>query len=220
MKNNILLRILLVLAVYLGLKYFGGEYGRIILYPFTLLVTFLHEFGHALGAIITGGSVEGITINHDGSGMTTSRGGSLSIILMGGYIGSAIFGNLLFYIGARKPKWAGAILNLLAGLMILTGLYWFDTIYTTIFLALFAMALFFIAYKSNFVWEVLMFMGLASILYIIQDFNVGPSSDLQKYAEIMVFVPVSVWMYLWLAVAVILFVLNIRMIFKDGVRSR
>ena len=219
MKNNILLRILLILAIYLGLKYFGGEYGRIILYPFTLLVTFLHEFGHALGALITGGSVEGITINPNGSGLTTSRGGSLSVILMGGYLGSAILGNLLFYIGARKSKWSGITLNIMAVLMIITGLYWFDTLYTTLFLGLFAIALFFIANKTNFDREVLMFMGLASILYIIQDFNVGPSSDLQKYAEIFVVVPVSVWMYLWLAIAVILFIWNIRMIFRGGIHD-
>ena len=54
MKNNTLLRILLVLALYLILKYFGGSYGEMVLYPVTLLVTFLHEFGHALGAIVTG----------------------------------------------------------------------------------------------------------------------------------------------------------------------
>ncbi len=219
MKKNILLRILLILAIYLGLKYFGGEYGRIILYPFVLLVTFLHEFGHALGALITGGTVEAIQINSNGSGQTLSRGGSLAVILMGGYLGSAILGNLLFYIGARRPKWSQVTLNIIAILMIITGLYWFDTIYTTIFLGLFAAAIFFIANKTTFDREVLMFMGLASIIYIIQDFNVGPTSDLKMYAELFIFIPAAVWMYLWLAVAVILFFWNIRMIFKDGLMT-
>jgi hypothetical protein len=99
MKNNTLLRILIVLFLYLGIKFFGGEYGRMILYPITLLVTFLHEFGHALGALITGGEVMSIQINPDGSGVTMTRGGSRAVILMGGYIGSAILGNLLFYLG-------------------------------------------------------------------------------------------------------------------------
>jgi len=86
MKNNTLFRILFVLALYLAIKFFGGEYGRLILYPITLLVTFLHEFGHALGALITGGEVVSVQVNPDGSGLTMTRGGSRAVILMGGFL--------------------------------------------------------------------------------------------------------------------------------------
>jgi len=48
--------------------------GKIILYPFKLLVTMLHEFGHAMGAIVTGGDVESIKINADGSGWCKTAG--------------------------------------------------------------------------------------------------------------------------------------------------
>jgi len=58
-----------------------------------------------------------------------------------------------------------------------------------------------------------MFLGLASVLYIIQDFNVGPKSDLKAYEEVMIFIPAQIWMYIWLAVAVLLFAFNIRLLF-------
>ncbi len=213
MKNNIF-RALIALGIYLGLKYFGGAIGAKILYPITLLVTFLHEFGHALGAVLTGGSVNEIQINPNGSGYTTSVGGSRSIILMGGYIGSAILGNLLFYAGTKGQKLIKPIMYLLSAAMVFTAFYWYNSMFTTGFLIAFAVVIGFIALKTEFGREILMFLGLASIIYIIQDFNVGPSSDLAAYAEHMVILPADVWKYIWLGVVIILFVFNIRYIFR------
>ena len=59
-----------------------------------------------------------------------------------------------------------------------------------------------------------MFLGLASVIYIIQDFNVGPKSDLKAYKEVMVFIPATVWMYIWLAVAVLLLIFNFKLLFS------
>ena len=98
MSDNLLVRFIGVLAIYLALVFLGGEVGKTILYPIHLLVTFLHELGHALGALITGGSVLALQVNEDGSGWTKTAGGNLGIILMGGYLGSALLGNILFYI--------------------------------------------------------------------------------------------------------------------------
>jgi Zn-dependent oligopeptidase len=44
-------------------------FGNVALYPVKLIVTFFHEFGHALSAILTGGSVDSVTVNSDGSGL-------------------------------------------------------------------------------------------------------------------------------------------------------
>ena len=205
----------IMLGLYFGLQYFGGDIGRKIMYPIRILVTFLHELGHAVGALITGGYVERIQINANGSGFTSTAGGSRSIILMGGYLGSALFGNILFFIGARSKVLVKPTLILLCISMIVTALYWFNSLFTTGVLFLFVLALYIIMTKTHFSKEVLMFFGLACILYIIQDFNVGPSSDLEKYAEIMVILPVSAWMYIWLGVAVVLFLFNLRILFSS-----
>ena len=216
MRTNILARMLVILGIYFGLRYFGGYWGKLAIYPITQFVTFLHEFGHALGAIITGGEVLNLQVSQDGSGFTRTAGGSRAIVLMGGYLGSAILGNLLFFVGAKMEKFAEWVLYLVSAMMIFSGFFWFNSIYTTGLLSAFAVFLFVIAAKTNWDSEILMFLGLASILYIIEDFNVGPRSDLEKYAELLVFIPANVWMYIWLVVAVLLTGLNLRFIFRKG----
>ncbi len=204
-----------MLGIYFGIRYFGGDIGRKILYPIQMLATFLHEFGHAAGALITGGEVRNIQINQDGSGFTRTVGGSRKVILMGGYLGSALFGNIIFLIGARAKSLAKPLLLLLAITMAFTGVFWFNSAFTTVLLLGFALVLIGIALKTNFARDVVMFLGLSTLLYIIQDFNVGPSSDLEKYAEEMKVFPSHIWMYIWLVVVVILFALNLRILFKS-----
>jgi len=203
-----------MLVAYFGLTYFGGDMGRKILYPIRLLVTFLHEFGHAVGALLTGGWVENVQINQDGSGWTRSVNGNRAITIMGGYIGSAIFGNMLFFIGARLKWFVKPTLVLLALSMVFTGIYWHTSMFTTGTLMLFALILLVITFKTNFGKTVLMFIGLASILFIIQDFNVGPSSDLKAYAEELVIFPAVVWKYIWLFVVVVISLMNLKILLK------
>lgn len=209
-----IIRLFIALGLYFGLTYFGGDIGRKIMYPIRLLVTFLHEFGHAFGALITGGDVLNLQVNPDGSGYTTTAGGNRAIVLLGGYIGSAIFGNILLYIGTKKENAASFTLYILATIMLISAVFWFNSLFTTGLLAVFALVLYLIASKTSFSSDILMFLGLTSILYIIQDFNVGPRSDLNKYAELFVFPPAEVWMYIWLIIAVVLTLFNARMIFR------
>lgn len=219
MNNSLLFRLLGVIAVYFGLKYYGGDIGAKILYPVNLLVTFMHELGHALGALLTGGKVLKLEVASDGSGVTYTAGGSRGIVLMGGYIGSALLGNLLFYIGAKWDKYAGVAISVLCATMVFTAFYWFSTGFSSMFLVAFAVGLYLISRFTSLDREILMFLGLASILYIIQDFRVGPSSDLEKYAELMVIFPRVVWMYIWLGIALLLCFLNLRLIFKSSPRG-
>jgi len=214
MTNQLHYRVLAMVVVYGILKFLGGSFGSLVLYPVTLLVTFLHEFGHAMGAILTGGGVEGMQINPDGSGYTVSRGGSPGVILVGGYMGSAIFGNLLFRIGVRHKALTQATLLTLGAIMALAGVVWFESFESTAILFAFAVSLFFIARKTNWDQDVLIFLGVAAVLYIIQDFNVGPQSDLVMYEKVVGIFPSQVWMYLWLAFAGLLFWWNLRAIFK------
>jgi len=213
MKGSILLRMIIILVIYFGLTYFGGDIGRKIMYPVRLFVTFLHEFGHAIGAVITGGWVEEVQINQDGSGWTRTANGNRPVTIMGGYLGSALFGNLLFYVGAKWQKLVKPVLIILILSMMITAFYWYNSLFTTSVLIGFSAFLLFVVFKTNFGREILMFLGLASVLYIIQDFNVGPTSDLKAYEEVMIFIPAQIWMYIWLGVAVLLFAFNVRLLF-------
>ena len=203
-----------MVVIYGILKFFGGSFGHLALYPVTLLVTFLHEFGHALGAILTGGAVEGMQINNDGSGYTVTRGGSAGVVLMGGYLGSAILGNVLFRIGVKHKQITQGTLIALGAIMALAGIVWFESFQSTAILLAFAVSLYLIARKTTWDQDVLMFLGLAAVLYIIQDFRVGPQSDLAMYEKVVGIFPSQVWMYIWVAFAGLLFYWNLREIFK------
>ncbi len=218
MQNNLHFRVFAILLVYGLLKFMGGSLGTLLLYPVTMLVTFMHEFGHAMGAILTGGSVEGLQVNSDGSGYTTTRGGSPGVVLMGGYLGSAILGNVLFRIGARHHRLAQGTLMVMAIFMTLAGLIWFESFESTGILWVFALSLAFIALKTRVDQDVLMFLGLAAVLYIIQDFNVGPSSDLAMYEKVVGLFPAQIWMYIWLGLAALLFYWNLSDLFRNNRR--
>ncbi len=217
-NNNLIVRLIIVLLIYLAIKYFVPN-GGMILYPINLLVTFLHEFGHALGAVITGGDVVSLHINENGSGLCTTIGGNRPIILMGGYIGSAILGNILFYIGTKTPRFARIAMTVLAIAMAFSGLFWYGQMFTTGLLLAFSIIAILFAWKTDFSGNILMFLGLASIIHIIEDFNVGPTSDLEQYAKIFVLVPASVWMYVWLIIVVILFIFNMKWILKGSLNE-
>jgi len=208
-------RLPIMVLVYVILRFFGGSFGSLVLYPVVLMVTFLHEFGHALGALLTGGNVLELVINADGSGYTKSQGGNAAIILMGGYLGSAILGNILLYIGVKKRSWAQRALIALAFMMALCSIIWFQTIQTTLILCAFSVSLFFIAYKTTFDQDVLLFLGIATVLYIIQDFNVGPSSDLEQYEQVVGIFNAKVWRYFWLLLVVLITLWNLRKIFGN-----
>jgi len=213
-RSSLALRIILITAVYFGLSTYGGIWGWKLLYPIRLFVTFLHEFGHAAGALITGGAVEYITIETNSAGATSTFNGNRSVILMGGYIGSAIFGNLLFYIGARRHKWVKTTLVLVIAAMLITGFIWFNSLFTTAVLCGFSALLFFVGFKTDYGREILMLLGLASIIYIIQDFNVGPSSDLAAMERELKYIPAKVWMYIWLGIVLAILALNMKMLFS------
>lgn len=96
----------------------GGINVSVITYPVRLFVTYVHEAGHSLAALLTGGQVQGFTVSADGSGLAVTAGGNPSLILPAGYLGAALFGSLLFFLANRVPRWTRA-LSVLLGLSII-----------------------------------------------------------------------------------------------------
>ena len=95
-------------------------YVEFLNYPFKIFVTFIHEGGHALAALLTGNSVASLSVASDGSGLTyTSEGGLLSrmFISSAGYLGSMAFGALLLVL-IRKAI-AARIVLLACGIFVL-----------------------------------------------------------------------------------------------------
>jgi hypothetical protein len=79
-------------------------YADILTYPFRIFVTFIHEGGHAIAALLTGNSVESLSVALNASGETyTTKGNLISQILVSsaGYLGATAYGVLLLFLIRR-----------------------------------------------------------------------------------------------------------------------
>ncbi|MEM9951352.1 MAG: M50 family metallopeptidase [Chloroflexota bacterium] len=81
----------------------------ILLYPLNLFTTYVHEAGHALATLISGGRVVSFSVALDGSGLMTRIGGADWLIGPAGYLGAALFGSLLFYVVNRFPRFTNTL---------------------------------------------------------------------------------------------------------------
>jgi hypothetical protein len=101
-------------------------FAEILTYPFRIFVTFIHEGGHAIAALLTGNSVQSLSIATNASGETyTSQGGTISqmFVASAGYLGSMAFGALLLVL-IRKTIAARIVLIGSAALVFaLTDIY-------------------------------------------------------------------------------------------------
>lgn len=119
-------RFLLVLAavVTVALWQVPG-YGELILYPFSLFATYVHEMGHGLTALLLGARFEALRMFPDGSGLAAWRGdvGRLgrALIAAGGLVGPSVAGAVLLAVSrygrSKTLLLAGGILIGLSGLV-------------------------------------------------------------------------------------------------------
>ena len=116
----------LLIAATISVVLWFIPYAEFLTYPFRIFVTFIHEGGHALAALLTGNSVASLSVATNASGETyTTQGGLISQVLISsaGYLGSMAFGALLLVL-IRKAV-AARIVLLCCGVLIfgLTMIY-------------------------------------------------------------------------------------------------
>ncbi len=95
-------------------------FAELLTYPFRLFVTFIHEGGHAIAALLTGNSVDSLSIATNASGETyTSQGGPISQIFVAsaGYLGAMAYGAALLVM-IRRSVAARAVLLGSAGIVL------------------------------------------------------------------------------------------------------
>ena len=92
----------------------------ILYYPFEIFVTFIHEGGHALAAVLTGGSVDFLWVATDANGLTGTRTSDSTLLRMfvssAGYLGAMVYGALLLIL-IRKAV-AARIVLLVSGIYV------------------------------------------------------------------------------------------------------
>ena len=202
--------------------------------PVTQFTTMVHELSHALVCIVTGGFVTGLTIVGDGAGhggLTFCRGGMPFFYTQAGYLGTAVFGSLLIFVGQypRLSKFiliflatamAAASLFLIGGNVLSTGLAGVGSFLWGIAMSAFLMYSG-IKLKPHTANLLLLFLGIQTalnsftgILYLVQlGLGLSPSSaawsDASNMASMPPYIPAVVWSLFWFLSSVALLTFTI-----------
>lgn len=118
----------LLIAATISVVLWFIPFAEFLTYPFRIFVTFIHEGGHALAALLTGNSVASLSVAMNASGETyTTQGGIISQVLISsaGYVGSMAFGALLLIL--MRKAIAARIVLLGCGILVfaMTMIYGF-----------------------------------------------------------------------------------------------
>lgn len=110
--------------------------------PFVLLSTWVHELGHGLGAIVSGGRFESMIITPGLSGLAHTFSGSdfeRIIVLLGGLLGPSIAGAVMLVL-SRRMGLNRLALYLLAGALLVTVVFWAGDMFTRVTVLSFGVA--------------------------------------------------------------------------------
>ncbi|MDI4647286.1 M50 family metallopeptidase [Cohnella hashimotonis] len=132
---------------------------------FRNLDTMMHEFCHALIALLLSGQVLGIELHSDHSGVTYTRlasSWSSLPVSMSGYIGASVFSLLLFALHRRRAQRLGlALIVAVAAVMLILFVHGgFGMAWLAIFIALTGTMLFLGPKIRNFYYLLLAFLTL------------------------------------------------------------
>ena len=202
-------------ALYFGLIWFF--WNSPVVYPLKIFVVLLHELSHAVAVWVTGGVVEGITLDPAQGGVTYSRGGSALLALSAGYLGSLLWGVLLVVAGYGGRVRGSLVVGAAAvGVLALTVLE-VRSGFGVVFGLLAGATLLVAATRLPELWNrrILLVLGLTSCLYAILDIKSDvldrpdlPSDAAQLAA--LTGVPTAVWGTLWIAAGLVVSALLFR----------
>jgi hypothetical protein len=205
MSNGLWLAAAVCLAVSLT------PWGPFLLYPFTLFTTWVHECGHAVTAVLLGGSVTSITIEPDTSGLTRSLmpAGRVAqgLVASAGYLGASLVGCLLMA-ATRVEKRARPILRIIGAFMLFTVVIWMRNLFGALVVLAWGVTLLALARKgsgraSRFVLSVLAVQVALNAVYNIRALFLahGGRSDADTMARLFG-APAWLWATSWMALSV------------------
>ncbi|MBN1991501.1 MAG: M50 family metallopeptidase [Anaerolineae bacterium] len=193
-------------------------------YPFRLLLTIVHELGHGLAALLTGGEFIRFVVHPNGAGLATTAGGWRFVVIPAGYLGVALFGALLILLG-RSYRWGRLALGVIGAGMIFLSLrygvpsifsaYVLSGILTTLSGFIFGGLFLGVSFKAppGGIIFLLHLIAIQAVLTAFSDlfgliglsahFFSTPENDAQAMAQ-LTHIPAIVWAVLWAIVAVAL----------------
>jgi len=228
----------LLFAALISVALWFIPFAEILSYPFRIFVTFIHEGGHALAALVTGNSVQSLSVAMNASGETyTTSGGMFSQMLVAsaGYLGAMAFGALMLVlirraVGARlilagssllifaltmifglfKPIFSGS-LNSLSGVPF--------TLFAGIVLSigLFLVARFASLRVATFVVSLLAvqcvlnaLLDLKTVFFLSSPFAATVPTDAVNMAN-ATGIPAIIWSLIWILIAFAILLLSLRL---------
>lgn len=146
----------------------------IILYPLSLFSTLIHEISHSIVAIGTGGEVTKFVVNTDESGYALVRGGYMPLIASAGYLGTALFGSIVFYLNNRFPH-ANSLAFMIGLIIVAVTLVYANPILTGHFAALlvalaFGIGLMWLGWKTS-LWINMMVVNVIAAITALDAVN-------------------------------------------------
>ena len=190
-------------------------YAEILVLPFKLFVTIIHEAGHALAALATFGDVNRISIDWVGNGVTETRGGLRFIVSSAGYVGTTIYGSALLLL-LRSARYVRAAAMGTATLLLVITAFFAGNFPMWLVGLFFAVALLFVGIKCSIAVThfFMSFLAVQSLLNALQDLRVllylsmfEPSThtDAQNMATATNgFLPAIIWAVLWALIALVI----------------
>lgn len=226
----------LLIAAALSIVLWFIPFAELLTYPFRLFVTFIHEGGHAIAALLTGNSVESLSIATNASGETyTSQGGTISQIFVAsaGYLGSMAYGALLLVLIRRSVAArvvligsAGIVLALTVvfGLLkpIFTGVAWSGIPFTLLAGTLLSIGLIVLAkmasarvatfFVSFLAVQCILnaLLDLKTVFFLSSPFAPSVPTDAVNMAN-ATGIPALFWATGWIVVSVVILLLSMRL---------
>jgi hypothetical protein len=222
----------LLAAAALSIILWYVPYAHFLTYPFQLFVTFIHEGGHALAAVLTGNSVQSLSVSLDTSGLTETllpQGSFFSRMLISsaGYLGAISFGALLLWLVRLRVKAHAVLLGSAVVIAGLTAVFGFLVPLTNfsfspftvvagaaITLGLLAAAKYATRPVANFLVSFLAVQCVLNALFNLRDlFTLSLGSDVRTDAGNMAAltgIPSIFWAIFWIAVSFVILSLVMR----------
>jgi hypothetical protein len=172
--------LMLLIATVITIIIWFLPFGRLILYPFTILGTWFHEMGHGLTSLMLGGHFDRLEIFSNGSGLayTAIRGAFVSkelesaLVAAGGLIAPPIFGTM-FMVAGRNSKMASITLAVFSVALLASLAIWVRSVYGLGVIGAIAFMLSLLAFTG---WATvkqfcIQFLGVQAILNTYQQIN-------------------------------------------------
>lgn len=208
-----------------------------LVYPIRLFVTFVHEGGHALAAVLTGGSVQSLTVSPDSSGLVraySSNALATLIFSSAGYLSAMAYGVLLlalirWNVSPHKILFGSgvfvALMTVVFGLFlpvvnVLSGdISFFGLLFTVFSGALISAGLIAAARYANLKWAnfAVAFLAVQCLLNAVFDlknlFVIATTTDAHNDAMNMAQVtglPSFVWIFIWIGISILMISIGLR----------